>query len=217
MPKRGDFCKERNLYFWRISRGIECWITAEVLQKKRNLEALRLQRFHEKNPEYIAFSHTKEQQHIRGKKYRSENKEKRSLSFSNWSKRNKDRLREYARNRYHTNNSRRSIVLANSALRRNQMRNIGKNQRFEIEFLYAFSKSLSAGGIKHVVDHVYPIKPTSRLYCGITSISNLQIIPQIMNARKKNKCPIEQQAQNAQIGKIGTAPASVGGMNTQNV
>jgi hypothetical protein len=26
-----------------------------------------------------------------------------------------------------------------------------------------------------------------------------------------------QQAQNAQIGKIGTAPASVGGMSTQNL
>ena len=87
----------------------------------------------------------------------------------------------------------------------------------EVRFLYALASSLSCGGIKHVVDHYLPIKPKHGRYCGLTNSNNLRVIPEIQNATKKNKCPIEQQAQNAQIGRIGTQPAQMGGMQTQGM
>lgn len=59
---------------------------------------------------------------------------------------------------------------------------------FFIEEAYDLAlKRTKATGIKFVVDHIYPL--VSKQVCGLHVESNLQVIPEFLNARKSNKFP----------------------------
>lgn len=217
MPKRGQVDEKTGLLFWRISRGREHWITNEDYDRRRSLERKRISRFLSKNPNYTPPSHKKENARARAAEYRKNNPEKTKKANRIWAEKNRSHLRFTSRNRYHNNPTFRGKILANSAIRRSLCSRISPNESFCVKFLYGLAKAFSCGGEKHVVDHVLPIKPQGGAYCGLTNTSNLRIIPYRQNAVKKNKDPLGCQMQNAQIGKIGTAPAQMGEMQTQGL
>jgi hypothetical protein len=216
--KRGDKSPDGKLVFWRMNRGKPLWVPQDRFAEKRAAEKARAEMFFSKRPDYVAPSHAPEESRRRSKQYREANPEKRKAQFRSWSLRNVGHLRAYAKRKYQESPEFRARILAACSFRRNSMsRKLSGSQPFEIRFLYSLAKAFSCGGEKHVVDHYLPIKPKHKMYCGLTNTSNLRVITAVQNAVKKNKCPLAQQAQNAQIGKIGTAPAQMGGMQTQGL
>jgi 5-methylcytosine-specific restriction endonuclease McrA len=56
------------------------------------------------------------------------------------------------------------------------------SEREEIKFLYALSRSLGCGGVKHHVDHIIPLSKG-----GSHKTENLRVVPAVVNLRKRAK------------------------------
>jgi len=191
---RGDIDITTGLYFWRYIRGKPMFISAAILQERRDKEKQRQDSFQQNHPHYIPHSHTSEETRKRSKEYRTMHPDRIYASYKKWSSQNMDKLRLLSKTRYAKDANVRARILTSSALRRSQQDRLTGTNRIEVNFLYALSKALSYGGVKHVVDHFLPIKPQHGLYSGLTNSANLRIIPQYINAIKKNKCPLYEKA-----------------------
>ena len=102
--------------------------------------------------------------------WRKKNPEKRRAVQAAWRKANLDKVAAYAMH-YHTSKYRAMPIWA---------------RKQSIENIYAKAKLLTiTTGIKHQVDHIYPIK--SMLVCGLHVEHNLQILTATENKSKGNR------------------------------
>lgn len=151
----------------------------------------------------------KERRLAKGKEYAKHNPEKISTASNAWNKRNKKRMDEY-RTEYYSNPDNKRRHLNGSKEYRNKHRAkyaahcrtrqarklqatpkwLTPNDFDEIEQIYQRSvNTTEQTGIKHVVDHYYPLQgeTVSGLHCP----SNLRILTEVENATKGNKHPEE--------------------------
>jgi hypothetical protein len=191
---RGDIDPSTGLCFWRYIRGKPMFISAALLRERQETEKKRQERFYHNHPNYIPYSHTSAETQKRSKEYRTMHPDRIYAYHKKWRSQNMDKLRLLSKTRYAKDANVRARILTSSALRRSQQDRLTGTNRIEVNFLYALSKALSSGGVKHVVDHFLPIKPQHGLYSGLTNSANLRIIPQYINAIKKNKCPLYEKA-----------------------
>ena len=223
--KHGDIRETDGFVFWSYHPGVktgEVWLSHErFMARKESAKANAKKRYHadiEKSRANLRDWHhaNKEKKHAAFKRWSDANKARRAEWMDQWVKKNRDKIAAWrstpkamARNR------------KNSAMRRAAARSVLISDAFEVGFLYDLCQTISrATGIPHDVDHIIPL-------CrgGAHASHNLRIIPERANCVKGGRLEgqIQQyqfqitQAQNAQIGRIGTAPAQMGQANTQTV
>lgn len=214
--KHGDIREADGFVFWSYHPGVktgEVWLSPERFKaRKESARANAKKRYHadiEKSRANLRAWHhaNKEKKHAAFKRWSESNKARRAAWRAQWVQKNRDKIvasrstpRAMARNR------------RNSAMRRAAARSVPICDAFEVGFLYDLCQTISrATGIPHDVDHIIPL-------CrgGSHATHNLRIIPERANCVKGGRLEFQlQQAQNAEIGKLGTAPAQMGGATTQ--
>ena len=220
---RGDIDPSTGLCFWRYIRGKPMFISAALLRERQETEKKRQERFYHNHPNYIPYSHTSAETQKRSKEYRTMHPDRIYAYHKKWRSQNMDKLRLLSKTRYAKDANVRARILTSSALRRSQQDRLTGTNRIEVNFLYALSKALSSGGVKHVVDHFLPIKPHTDCILDwqivlILGLSHSTLtLSRRTNVHFMKKPHNEQQVQNAQIGKVGTAPAAMGQMDTQQM
>ncbi len=127
-----------------------------------------------------------EMANARGRKFARENSDACMEKQRAWRAANPDKFKEQQRRGRAGGRG-----AAKTAVRRNRVKRAMPpwvNPK-EIEGFYAMAERLTAClGIKHHVDHIFPIKgETSR---GLHVPWNLQVIPAMLNQRKHNKMPV---------------------------
>lgn len=210
--KHGTLDAEKNLVFWAYeSNGRERWVTPEKFAESREKANKRARDKYWTNPEV-----SREKLRV----WHHENKDKKSKSFKKWAERNKQRLRDNRLSRVYGLTNDQYIQMFESqlglcAICGDEQQGITKDG--DTRFL--------------CVDHCHKTGKVRQLLCVKcnTGIGQFKDDPSILKKaiaylNKHNDATMSdaeqyqfqlQQAQNAQIGRIGTAPASVGGVNTQ--
>ena len=116
------------------------------------------------------------------------NKAKQAAYNALWVARNKEYVRQRERDRYRRNPKYRELSVIKAAYRRAAIAPWANKQA--INEIYKLARSMSTKtGIKHVVDHIYPVK--GKLVCGLHVETNLRVVTESENAKKKNKMPEE--------------------------
>lgn len=125
-------------------------------------------------------------------------------AFSKWHAQNRERRADYWRDWYEANRDKRSASYAAWARENKHIvnalvakRNAAKRcampawaDKEKIREFYARAAFLTeATGIKHEVDHIYPLQ--GERVCGLHCEFNLQVLPKAENIRKGNKMPEE--------------------------
>lgn len=124
------------------------------------------------------------------KKYYDENRDTEILRVKEYKEINKKQIQAYGKRYRHLCPE---VCRANEAARRGRKIKatppwLNQEHKMIIRGLYAKAKELEKQtGIKHHVDHVYPLK--HKLCCGLHVPWNLEVVPAADNLRKYNKLP----------------------------
>lgn len=144
--------------------------------KCRDCMNLVSQAFREKHPNrYREWHSQNRERRLRyHKDWAAKNQERKAANNSRWLKENKDRVN--ARN-------------ARRVASRLKATPSWANQLAIQEFYKRAAFLTKITGIKHEVDHLYPLQ--GELVCGLHCEANLQILTKTENIRKKNRMPEE--------------------------
>lgn len=89
-----------------------------------------------------------------------------------------------------------------SSKRRLIRRGASTNSTFETKFIYEFCKAITLGsGIEHHVDHIAPMHPYDRRFCGLHIWTNLRIVPATVNLSKLRHYDEEELISKAQLNQ----------------
>jgi hypothetical protein len=118
------------------------------------------------------------------------NKERMLLERKGYRERHKEQIKKRDAT-YRSNNTAKLTASSNKRRAAKLQRTpnwLTANDQAKIEMLYAEAQQLTEQtGIKHVVDHYYPLQ--GETVSGLHHPLNLQVIPELENATKKNKHP----------------------------
>lgn len=121
--------------------------------------------------------------------WRAKNREDQSLKKKEYYQNNKEKFRAYFKKRGQTD-AHRAQHNEVTAKRRAAKGRGATYGRFEVKFLYALCRAInSGGGVIHHVDHIYPLHPRDKSYCGLHVPANLRIVPAMENQRKHRETP----------------------------
>jgi hypothetical protein len=131
-----------------------------------------------------------ESQKIRSQKYRTKHRERvlarNRQRMKKWRNENPDLAKE-AQKKWIQNNKHRFIAYNSKqrARRKSQTSILDIEERLTINEIYKARKRISdCTGIQFHVDHIYPLSKG-----GLHKLSNLQLLPAIINIKKGNKLP----------------------------
>lgn len=118
------------------------------------------------------------------KEYYEKNKDKYAARGREWAEKNRERWLAYSSEYRRINRD--SGIERTARYKAKKInatpQNLSPSEIAEIRFLYGLSKAVSCGGVKHHVDHFYPVSRG-----GTHSPQNLRVIPAIVNLRKSAK------------------------------
>lgn len=154
-------------------------------ERYRTLKRSQAKSAKEKDPEGF-----KEKQKTRSKKYITKHREKllpiKRQRMKKWRTENPE-LAKAIQNKWTQNNKHRFIAYNSKqrARRKSQTSILDTEERLIINEIYNARKRISdCTGIKFHVDHIYPLSKG-----GFHKLSNLQLLPAIINIKKGNKLP----------------------------
>lgn len=204
--KRGNV-REDGMVFWEYKKqrkNSEYWVSEQKFHemKLKNLlsgnkyrdsdrERYRmLKREHARSTKEKDPVKFEESQKIRSQKYRTKHRERvlarNRQRMKKWRNENPDLAKE-AQKKWVKNNKHRFIAYNSKqrARRKSQTSILDIEERLTINEIYKARKRISdCTGIQFHVDHIYPLSKG-----GLHKLSNLQLLPAIINIKKGNKLP----------------------------
>jgi hypothetical protein len=167
-------CQKREAY--KRQKSQRCASSKKYAEKNKEAIAGRMRRWFKANSERIS---------AQRKEYRERNRE----VIADYSKAYREANREKIRHYYESNRYR--------YINRNRLRQMAEIQATPswanldaIKGFYESAANISlTTGIKHQVDHYYPLK--GKTVCGLHVQDNLRVIPALENQRKNNRHPDE--------------------------
>jgi 5-methylcytosine-specific restriction endonuclease McrA len=204
--KRGDV-REDGMVFWEYKKQrkkSEYWVSEQRFAEMRSKNLLSGKKYRESDRErYRMLKRSqfkaakekdpekfKETRKITHEKYRKRNRERLLLvnreRMQKWRTENPE-LAKAMQNKWIQNNKHRFIAYNSKqrARRKSQTSILDIEERLTINEIYKARKRISdCTGIQFHVDHIYPLSKG-----GVHKLSNLQLLPAIINIKKGNKLP----------------------------
>lgn len=212
--RHGELDAAKNLVFWSYGQGgAEIWVTPAKFIERRQSANRNARKKYWINPD---------ESRKKLREWHHENRDKKSKSFKNWAVKNKQKLRDKRLSRTYGISNETYVEMFGSQLGLCAI--CGQEQQ-------GVTKD---GNTRFLcVDHCHKTGAIRQLLCVKcnTGIGQFNDDPDLLKSamaylrrhKEINKSEPEQyqfqmqQAQNAEIGKIGTAPAQMGGIKTQGM